>query len=151
MRKQTLGALMLFGLAGLVLAVPAVQAAPGPKDIVIAPGALTKFDVTVNNIREVPAGKALPGLHIDEKVNGRAMDIYLCPVEFAVKYGVKVAKGDYVRVVGSPAPDKEDVFLVREISTGLYDQAHNIFRPTLTVYLRNDDGPFWVETSKPID
>jgi hypothetical protein len=144
MRKQTLGALMLFGLAGF-----AAQAAP--KDIVIAPGALTKFDVTVNNIREVPAGNALPGLHIDAKVNGRAMDIYLCPVDFAVKYGVKVAKGDYVRVVGSAAPEKENVFLVREISTGLYDQAHNIFRPTLTVYLRNDDGPFWVETSKPID
>ena len=146
MRKETLGALLLFGLS-IAGAAGTAFAAP----VVAPPGALAKYDVFVNNLHEVPAGQPLPGLHFNAKLNGRETDIYLCPTDFAVKYEVKVSKGDYVRIVGFAAPGKQDVFLVREISTGLYDQAKNIFRPTLTVYLRNDDGPFWVETSKPID
>ena len=143
MRKETIGALVLFGLAGFALAAPAAA-----KDIGVAPGAQVRFDTTVSAIHEVPAGNALPGLHIEAKVNGRATDIYLSPMDFAVRYGVKVAKGDYVRIAGTA---QGDTVLAREITTGLYDERHNIFRPNLTIYLRNDDGPFWVETSKPID
>jgi hypothetical protein len=146
MRKETIGAIVLCGLAGFAFAAPAAA-----KDIVFSPGALVKFDVSVNAVREVPAGNPLPGLHIDAKVNGRATDIYLAPVDFAIRYGVKVAKGDYLRIVGFTLPGAPDTILTREITTGLYDAAHNIFRPTLTIYLRNDDGPFWVENNKPID
>jgi hypothetical protein len=105
----------------------------------------------VNAVREVPAGKPLPGLHIDARVNGHSTDIYLAPVEFVVRYELKVAKGDYVRILGFTTPASGDVILAREVTTGLYDERHNIFRPTLTIYLRNDDGPFWVENTKPID
>lgn len=143
MRKETIGAMIVFGLAAFLTPLTA-------KDIVFTPGVAVRFDATVLAVREVPAGNALPGLHVDAKVNGRATDIYLAPVEFAMRYGVKVAKGDYVRIVGYPTAASSDVILAREITTGLYDRAHDIFRPTLTIYLRNDDGPFWVE-AKPID
>lgn len=150
MRKETMGAFLLFGLTFAGLAGIAL-AGPAPKGVAVTPGALAKYDVFVSNLREVPAGQPLPGLHFDAKLNGRETDIYLCPTAFAVQYGLKVAKGDYLRIVGFAAPGKEDVFLVREVSTGLYEPAKNIFRPTLTIYLRNDDGPFWVDTSKPVD
>ena len=144
MRKAAIGALVLSGFAAVAIA------APGPKDVQIVPGAPVKFDAMVVAVREVPAGNPLPGLHIDAKVNGRDTDIYLSPVDFAVKYGLHVAKGQYVRILGYPAAGS-DVILTREVTTGIYDAAHNIFRPNLTIYLRNDDGPFWVDTSKPLD
>jgi hypothetical protein len=72
-------------------------------------------------------------------------------MDFAMRYGVKVSKGEYIRVLGTLQAGDADVVLAREITTGNYDQAHNIFRPTLTIYLRNDEGPLWVESSKPID
>jgi hypothetical protein len=145
MRKATLGTMVLCGLAGLALAAPAMA-----KDVVL-PGGLIKFDASVNAVRTVAAGNPLPGLHIDAKVNGHETDIYIAPADFATRYGVKVAKGDYVRIVGSMRTGDVDSVLAREISTGLYDAAHNIFRPTLTIYLRNDEGPLWVEATKPID
>ena len=144
MRKATLGTMVLCGL-GLALAAPAMA-----KDVVL-PGGQVRFDASVNAVRTVPAGNALPGLHIDAKVNGHETDIYIAPADFAARYGVKVAKGDYVRIVGSLRAGEVDSVLAREISTGLYDAAHNIFRPTLTIYLRNDEGPLWVEATKPID
>ena len=145
MRKATLGTLVLCGLAGLAFAVPA-----SAKDVVL-PGGQVKFDASVNAVRTVAAGNPLPGLHIDAKVNGHETDIYIAPADFASRYGVKVAKGDFVRIVGSLRAGEVDSVLAREISTGLYDAAHNIFRPTLTIYLRNDEGPLWVESTKPID
>jgi hypothetical protein len=145
MRKATLGTMVLFGLAGLALGAPA-----SVKDIAL-PGGQVRFDASVNAVRTVPAGNPLPGLHVDAKVNGHETDIYIAPADFASRYGVKVAKGDYVRIVGTAQAGDVDTILAREISTGLYDAAHNIFRPTLTIFLRNDEGPLWVETTKPID
>jgi hypothetical protein len=143
MRKATIPALVFGGLAAFAFAAPAMA-----KDIVLNPGGAVKFDATAGTVREVPAGNPLPGIHFDAKVNGRLTDVYLAPTDFAVRYGVKVSKGEYVRIVGV---QKGDVVLAREITTGVYDEAHNIFRPTLTIYLRNDEGPLWVESSKPID
>jgi hypothetical protein len=33
----------------------------------------------------VPAGNPLPGLHLDAKVKGRVMDIYIAPADFAAE------------------------------------------------------------------
>jgi len=145
MRKATIPALVFGGMAAFALAAPAMA-----RDIVLSGGPV-KFDTTAGVVREVPAGQPLPGIHIDAKVNGRATDIYIAPVDFAMRYGVKVSKGEYIRVVGTLNAGEADVVLAREITTGNYDAAHNIFRPTLTIYLRNDEGPLWVESSKLID
>lgn len=127
----------LCGLAGLALAVSAVA-----KDVVLN----TAVDVqtTVSALREVPAGSPLPGLHLDANVKGRVMDVYIAPADFAVKYGVKLSKGDYVHIVGTQVRSGEsDVVLARAITTGSVDKRTGTFHEDMTVYLRNDEGPLW--------
>lgn len=139
-RKQMPGrmrSIFLCGLAGVALAITAAA-----KDVVIN----TPVDVetTVSALRVAPAGTALPGLHLDANVKGRMTDIYISPMDFATKYGVKVSKGDYIHIVGTQMRSGEgDVILAREISTGSVDKRTGIFRENMTIHLRNDDGPLW--------
>ncbi|HWE53650.1 MAG TPA: hypothetical protein VG273_27925 [Bryobacteraceae bacterium] len=142
MRKGTVLA-VFFGVAGLALASPG---ALKEQAVVVTPGSTADFMTTVNAIREVPAGNPMPGLHIDTKVNGRALDIYIAPMDFVMKFGIKVAKGNDIHIVGAVLKGAEaDVVLAREIETGI--QTTTGFRPRLTIYLRNDDGPFWVDNT----
>jgi len=130
---------VFMGVAGLALA-------GGPKVPVVNTAAPVDFMAPVNAIREVPAGNPMPGLHIDAKVNGRALDIYIAPMDFVMKFGIKVNKGDDVHIIGNEAKTVDaDVVLAREIETGIMT-THG-FRPKLTIYLRNDDGPFWVDNT----
>jgi len=128
---------VLCGVAGFALALPVAA-----KDVALN----TTVDVqtTVGTLREVPAGNPLPGLHLDANIKGRVMDIYVAPMDFALKYGVKVSKGDYVHIVGTQVRSGEaDVVLARSITTGSIDKRTGIFHEDMTVYLRNDDGPLW--------
>jgi hypothetical protein len=151
MQKQTIGAMaakeihsrlwtvVLCGLTGFALA--AVPAAA--KDVALN-GAAVDVRTTVSAVREVPAGNPLPGLHLDAKVKGRMMDIYLAPMDFVVKYEVKARKGDEVHIVGTEAKSGDaDVVLAREITTGSIDKRTGIFHEDMTIYLRNDEGPLW--------
>jgi hypothetical protein len=140
MKKGTM-LTVFFGVAGLALA-----GTGGPKEPVLNPGGPVDFLTTVIAIREVPAGNPMPGLHIDAKVNGRALDIYIAPMDFVMKFGIKVNKGSDVHIVGAMVKGGEtDLVLAREIETGIATSAG--FRPKLTIYLRNDDGPFWVDNT----
>jgi hypothetical protein len=139
MRTHTIAGMVLVGLAGVALAVPAVA-----KDIVVNTGAAVDVRTTVIDVREAPAGDPLPGLHFDAKIKGRVMDIYVAPKDFVVKYDVKVAKGQEIHVIGTEAKAGDaDVVLTREITTGLVDKRTGIFRENMTIYLRNDEGPLW--------
>jgi len=139
--------MVLCGVAGIALAVPVVakdQAA------VLNPGGPVDFFATVSALREVPVGGELPGLHLDVKVKGHTMDVYVAPMDFVAKYGVNLAKGDEVHVVGMQT--ETNVVLARQITTGTFDNSPRgggAFRADTTVYLRGDDGPFWVEEVKP--
>jgi hypothetical protein len=134
-----LWAVVLCGAAGLVLAASAMAK---DQDTARDSGATAEFHVTISGVREVPVGNPMPGLHLQAKVKGRMMDIYVAPVDFVAKCGVKVSKGDEVHIVGSQTRYGEaDVVLAREITIGSYTNG--------TYYLRNDDGPFWEET-KPV-
>src|SRR4051794_15255709 len=130
---------VICGLAGYAIA----------KDIpVVNPAGAVDFIANVSAVRVVPAGNPLPGIHLDANVKGHALDIYISPADFAAKYDVKVAKGDDVRIVGTQSGD---VVLARELNIGSYNKVNNLFRTKLTVYLRNDDGPFWVEVAKAVN
>jgi len=97
---------------------------------------------TVLSVRETPVGSALPGLHLDAKVNGRMTDIYVAPVDFLAQYGMTFEKGDDVHVVGSRAKVAgADVVLAREIAVGAANRK--------TLYLRDENGPFWTEDIRP--
>lgn len=128
---------ILCSVAGI-----AVAASGAAKDIVFN----TPVDVetTVSALHEAPAGSALPGLHLDANVKGRMMDIYISPVNFAERYGVRISKGDYIHIVGTQLrTGGADVVVARAISTGSVDKRTGTFREDMTIYLRNDDGPLW--------
>ena len=130
---------VLCGLAGLALAVPAAA-----KDDVVNSGVAVDIHTTVSAVREVPAGDPLPGLHIEAKIKGRLTDIYIAPLDFVRKYDVKVSKGQDVHIVGTETKEGEaDVVLTREITTGALDRRTGIFHENMTIYLRNDEGPLW--------
>lgn len=125
---------VLCGLAGSALAIPAFAAENAAIDI----------HTTVTGVREVPAGNPLPGLHVDAKVKGRVLDIYIAPMDFVKKYDVKVAKGEDVHIIGTEEAEGDaDVVLTREITTGAVDKRTGIFHENMTIYLRNDAGPLW--------
>lgn len=128
---------LLCGLAGVALAVPCAA-----KDVVL--GSAVDARTTVADVREVPAGNALPGLHVDAKVKGRMVDVFIAPMNFVVKYDIKVKKGDDVHIVGTEVNSGDtDVVLAREITTGAVDRKTGIFHENMTIYLRNDEGPLW--------
>ena len=127
---------VLCGLAGFALAITAAA-----KDIVL--NSAVDVETTVSALREVPTGP-LAGLHLEANVKGHMMDVYVSPMNFAAKYGVKVSKGDYVHIVGTQVKSGDsDVVLARAISTGSVDRRTGIFREDMTIYLRNDEGPLW--------
>ncbi len=128
---------VLCGLAGFALAMTAAA-----KDVVL--NTAVDVETTVAAMREVPAGNPLPGLHIDANVKGRVVDVYISPMDFATRYGVKFSKGAYVHIVGTQVRSgAADVVLARAISTGSVDKRTGIFREDMTIYLRNDEGPLW--------
>jgi hypothetical protein len=131
---------VLCGLAGFALTLPAA-----PKDVNWNPGTLVDVQTTVGALREVPAGNPLSGLHLDAKIKGQVVDIYIAPADFAAKYGVKVSKGDYVHIVGTQVKSGDaEVVLARAITTGSVDRRTGIFHEDMTIYLRNDSGPLWL-------
>jgi hypothetical protein len=123
---------ILFGVAGLAIA----------RDPNYNPGTAVQFQTTVAAVRVVPEGNPLPGLHLDAKVKGRMLDIYIAPMSFVTKYGVKVEKGDFAEIEGM---QDQDEVLAKSVTTGIYDRVRGIFHPDLTIYLRDESGPFWVE------
>lgn len=128
-------ALALCAVAGL-----AFTAALHAKDPSAAwdPAAVVDFYATVDGIREVPAGRPMPGIHLDVKVKGRVMDIYVAPTAYLEKYEMTFSKGEDVHVVGSRTRSgQSDLVLAREVSVGASNKR--------TLYLRNEDGPFWEE------
>jgi hypothetical protein len=127
---------ILCGLAGFAVAVTAAA-----KDIAL--NTAVDVETTVAALHEVPAGP-LPGLHLDVNVKGHVMDVYVSPMNFATKYGLKVSKGDYIHIVGTQMKSGDaEVIVARAISTGSVDRRTGIFREDMTLYLRNDEGPLW--------
>ena len=105
-----------------------------------------ELQVAVSAVRIVPAGNPLPGLHLDARLKGRVLDIYIAPMSFVTKYDVKVAKGDYLIVSGTM---ESGVVLAKSIQTGTYDKDKDVFHPEMTIFLRDENGPFWTEEAKP--
>ena len=140
MRSETrtqLWKVLLCGMAGLSLAVAAMA-----KDLALHNG---EFVVTVTAVRVVPDGGPMPGLHLDAAVKGgRTMDVYIAPMTFVTKYGVKVEKGDTAIIEGL---QNGDLVQAKSITTGITNKGSGVFRPDLTIYLRGENGPFWADDS----
>ena len=89
---------------------------------------------TVAEVKEVPAGNAMEGIHLTVKVKGEALDIYVGPAEFVKMFDVKFKKDDDVQVVGSKAKfEGADVLLSQEVRVG----------HTALVVREKDGTPYW--------
>ena len=129
MKNLRIRILALGGMAAMALA-----------GMVWAQGAPVEFTTVVTGTHVVPEGNPLPGLHVDAKLKGQSVDIYIAPMHFVSKYDVKVAKGEEAEITGVQSGD---VVLAREITTGVVSPKDGKWRPNMTIYLRNDAGPLW--------
>jgi hypothetical protein len=135
--------LIVCGIAGIALALPVNGQNPGTSS---SPGAAVTFSGTVIAVREVAAGKPLEGLHADVKVDKATLDVYVAPMGFVRKYGIKVSKGEELNVTGTQTKlGGGEVVLAREITSGFTDARTGRFHKDVTVYLRNDIGPMWID------
>ncbi|HLM98579.1 MAG TPA: hypothetical protein VK335_04820 [Bryobacteraceae bacterium] len=71
----------------------------------------------VTEVREVPHGSPLSGIHLSVKTESQALDAHLGPAEFVKQFEITFAKGDEVRVTGSKVKTANGtrVILVREV------------------------------------
>lgn len=149
LRKTVCGSLLAIGL----FSVAAFAAAP--KNAVVEPAwnpaAPINFYATVIGVREVAKGNPLAGLHLDAKANNKVYDIYLAPSDFIKKLDVEFPKGKEIHVIGSLVKSEDvDVVLVREVTLGkMILGPRGGFREELSLYMRNDDGPLWIDNVKP--
>jgi hypothetical protein len=95
--------------------------------------------VVVTDLREIPTGNALSGLHLivrpeSARGNSETMDVYLAPDDYLKDFGCHFAKGDKIQVKGSKVKfNSATVVLAREVRL-----------ETTTVYLRDEHGvPYW--------
>jgi len=74
----------------------------------------------VNEVRDVPRGNPLSGIHLllkSESQESQVIDVYLGPSAFIKQFEITFAKGDEVRVTGSKVKTANGthVILVREV------------------------------------
>jgi hypothetical protein len=102
----------------------------------------TMIDVhaKVSEVREVPKGNPLDGLHLMLQSGSETLDVYVGPMEFVKIFEITFAKGDQVHVIGSKVTfEGSAVVLAREVSIG-----------TVTLLCRDKDGePLWKYFIKP--
>jgi hypothetical protein len=70
------------------------------------------------------------------------LDVYIAPMSFVTQYGVKLEKGAYAEITGTQT---QDTVLAYHVSTGVRDKVSGMFHENLTIFLRDDSGPFWTE------
>jgi hypothetical protein len=101
---------------------------------------MDSFKGTVVDIKEiVPMPGMSPGLALEvSETKGETITVHLCPVAFEGKKGIRVKKGDKVKVSGSWAEiNKKDIFMGSKVSKDDY---------SFKVRLTKDGTPFWTMT-----
>ena len=100
MRSELVCAVFLAGTALLRAAVTEKTAAP-VEEPRYDPATEVSVLATVTEVREVPRGNPLSGIHLSVKTETQAFDAYLGPTDFLKQFEITFAKGDEVRVTGS--------------------------------------------------
>jgi hypothetical protein len=101
----------------------------------------TVIDVmaTVMEVREVPPGSPLSGVHLLVRTQTETLDVYLAPAEFLKEFEISFAKGDRLQIAGSKVKLGEThVVLLREVR-----------KRETTLYFRDRKGtPNWKGAGK---
>jgi len=124
---------LLAGLAILPASLGADQGKAEPEPP-YDPATVVDVMATVLEVREVPRGNPLSGVHLTVRVEPVIVDVYLGPVDFLKDFELVFRRGDRIQVVGSKVKSgTAQVLLAREVR-----------RSETTLYLRNRKGqPNW--------
>jgi hypothetical protein len=111
--------------------------APGP---VYDASAVVDIHGKVTEVRQIPKGHPMDGLHLILQSGAETLDVYVGPVEFVKVFEMKFDKGDQIHVIGSKVNfEGSTVVLAREVTSG-----------TVTILCRDKDGePLWKYFLKP--
>ena len=111
--------------------------APGPS---YDTATVVDIQAKVAEVREVPKGRPMEGLHLILQSGGENLDVYVGPAEFVKVFEVTFKQGDQIHVIGSKVEFQgSKVVLAREVSMG-----------TVTILCRDKDGePLWKYFLKP--
>ena len=130
----------------LAWAASSVSAADKDAKDVKAPGpsydtaTVVDIQAKVTEVREVPKGSPMDGLHLILQSGSETLDVYVGPAEFVKVFEVTFRKGDQIHVIGSKVNfEGSTVVLAREVSIG-----------TVTLLCRDKEGePLWKYFIKP--
>lgn len=135
MRIAAVG-LLLSAPAWLTLLVLAVDPrTTTEQDPAYDTNTVIEVTATVAEVRTVPAGKLLSGIHLIISADKVTMDVYLGPFEFVKEFDeLPLVEGNRFQIVGSRVKTNAGmVLLAREVRKG-----------GTTLYLRNNRGePYW--------
>ena len=122
-------------LVVLLLAATPNKVAPAEEQPAYDPATMIDVLAIVTDIREVPRGSPLAGVHLILKEESGVLDVYLGPKDFIKQFEINFAKGDEIQVIGSKVrmADGSRVVLAREVRKG-----------ETTLYCRSKKGePNW--------
>lgn len=129
---------LLLILMGLLAPRAAKGGQTSPAEPRYDPAATVEFDGVVTEMREVPRGSAMRGLHLTVDTGKESLDVYLGPTEFMKLFDFSFTKGDRIYVVGSKV----------KLAGGTVVLAREVRRQSQTVYLRDSTGnPYWPQGS----
>jgi hypothetical protein len=118
----------------LLAAIPN-KVAPAEEQPAYDPATMVDVLAVVTDIREIPRGSPLAGIHLILKEESGVLDAYLGPKDFVKQFEITFAKGDEVQVIGSKVKTAGGAYVVlaREVRKG-----------ETTLYCRRKKGePNW--------
>ena len=119
----------------LLLAATPNKVAPAEEQPAYDSATMVDVLAVVTDIREVPRGSPLAGIHLILKEESGVLDAYLGPKDFVKQFEINFVKGDEVQVIGSKVKMASGVYVVlaREVRKG-----------ETTLYCRRKKGePNW--------
>jgi len=132
------GVVLSIALATVGLVAPSQTAKP-QQEPRYDPATIIEVMATVTDLREVPRGSPLAGVHLAVKTDKETFDAYVAPADFLKEMGVSFVKGDRIQIVGSKVKFGDGrVVLLREV-----------WKQNSTLYLRDQNGtPYWPSSEK---
>ena len=98
------------------------------------PATVVAMMATVTEVREVPQGSPLSGVHLVVKTERETIEVYLGPANFLKEMAVHFANNDRLQINGSKV----------KLRVGFIILAREVRKDSSTLYLRDQSGtPNW--------
>jgi len=129
---------VLFGIAAVLASMAAIRGQTGQaqQEPRYDTASVVSFSAVVTDVREVPKGSPLNGLHliVTDSDKEATVEVYVAPMQFLKDLQVSYDRGDRLQITGSKVKfGAGTIVLVREAR-----------RDVDTAYFRDERGkPYW--------